>query len=77
MSKIDFMRIAFQLAKKGLNKTGSNPMVGAVVVKNNKIIGRGFHAEFGGPHAEVNAIKDAEDKGFSVANSKMFDFQFS
>lgn len=72
MSKIDFMRIAFQLAKKGLNKTGSNPMVGAVVVKNNKIIGRGFHAEFGGPHAEVNAIKDAEDKGFSVANSKMF-----
>jgi len=72
MSKIDFMRTAFQLAKKGFNKTGSNPMVGAVIVKNNKIIGKGFHEEFGGPHAEVNAIKNAEEKGFSVANSKMF-----
>ena len=38
MKKTDFMKTALRLAKKGLNKTGSNPMVGAVIVKNNKII---------------------------------------
>ena len=66
------MKTALRLAKKGLNKTGSNPMVGAVIVKNNKIIGKGFHEKFGGPHAEVNAINNAEERGFSVVNSTMF-----
>ena len=72
MKKTDFMKTALRLAKKGLNKTGSNPMVGAVIVKNNKIIGKGFHEKFGGPHAEVNAINNAEERGFSVVNSTMF-----
>ena len=66
------MRLAFALAKKGLNNTGSNPMVGAVLVKNGLIIGKGYHVEFGGLHAEANAIKDAERKGFSVKNAKLF-----
>ena len=66
------MRLAFALAKKGLNNTGSNPMVGAVLVKNGLIIGKGYHVEFGELHAEANAIKDAERKGFSVKNAKLF-----
>ncbi len=72
MKKTDFMKTALRLAKKGLNRTGSNPMVGAVIVKNNKIIGKGFHEKFGGSHAEVNAINNAEERGSSVANSTMF-----
>ena len=66
------MRLAFALAKKGLNNTGSNPMVGAVLVKNGLIIGKGYHVEFGGLHAAANAIKEAERKGFSVKNEKLF-----
>ena len=72
MSRKDYMRLAFALAKKGLNNTGSNPMVGAVLVKNGLIIGKGYHVEFGGLHAEANAIKEAERKGFSVKNAKLF-----
>ena len=50
------------ITKEGLNKTGLNPLVGALIVKNGKIIGKGFHNEFGGDHAEIVAIKDAEKK---------------
>lgn len=41
---------------KGLGKTGLNPLVGCVIVHKDRIIGEGYHREFGGPHAEVNAI---------------------
>ncbi len=54
-----FMRSAIRLAEKGLGFTSPNPAVGAVVVKNGKIIGRGYHERAGKPHAEVNAIRDA------------------
>lgn len=57
-----FMAEALRLAKKGRGFTSPNPMVGAVVVKDNQIVGRGYHKAFGGPHAEVNAIKDAGEK---------------
>jgi diaminohydroxyphosphoribosylaminopyrimidine deaminase/5-amino-6-(5-phosphoribosylamino)uracil reductase len=58
-----WMSRAIFLAKLGLGKTLSNPLVGAVVVKNNRIIGEGFHHAFGGAHAEVEALKhlSAED----------------
>ena len=55
-----YMRLALHLARKGLGKTSPNPMVGAVIVKNGKVIGRGYHERFGGPHAEINAINDAK-----------------
>ncbi len=45
-----------ELAAKGLGKTKSNPLVGSVIVHNDQIIGEGYHREYGGPHAEVNAI---------------------
>lgn len=51
-----FMRIALELAAKGRGKTYPNPMVGAVVVKNGRIVGRGYHKRAGGPHAEIIAL---------------------
>lgn len=63
-----YMARAIELAKRGLGNTNPNPMVGAVVVKEGKIIGEGFHKKFGGPHAEVFAIEDAgsEAEGATV-----------
>lgn len=55
----DYMKTALELAKKGRGWTSPNPMVGAVIVKNGRITGRGWHETPGGPHAEVNAISDA------------------
>lgn len=49
------------LAKKGIGTTRPNPSVGAVIVYNNKIIGEGFTSPYGGPHAEVNAIRSVND----------------
>ena len=54
-----FMREAIRLARKGIGKTSPNPVVGAVIVRNGKIIGRGYHRKYGDWHAEINAIKDA------------------
>jgi diaminohydroxyphosphoribosylaminopyrimidine deaminase/5-amino-6-(5-phosphoribosylamino)uracil reductase len=58
-SKIDekYMRLALELARKGRGKTSPNPIVGAVVVKNGKIIGEGYHKKAGLPHAEINALR--------------------
>lgn len=56
-----FMEQALDLAKLGEGWTSPNPMVGAVIVKNGQIIGKGFHEKFGGNHAEVNAIKSAKE----------------
>ena len=56
---IKFMRRTLQLAQKGSGFVSSNPMVGAVIVKNGKVIGEGFHQRFGEAHAEINAIESA------------------
>ena len=53
-----YMERAIYLAKKGLGKVSPNPMVGCIIVKNGEIIGEGYHAFFGGPHAEVEAFKN-------------------
>jgi diaminohydroxyphosphoribosylaminopyrimidine deaminase/5-amino-6-(5-phosphoribosylamino)uracil reductase len=55
------MHRCIELAKLGAGKVAPNPMVGAVLVHNGKIIGEGYHQQYGGPHAEVNAIKGAAD----------------
>ena len=57
-----YMRMAIELAKKGAGSVNPNPMVGAVVVKNGEVIGRGYHKFFGGPHAEVYALEEAGEK---------------
>ncbi len=56
MNDRDYMRIALQLAEKGRGWTNPNPMVGAVIVKDGRIIGQGWHERYGQPHAERNAL---------------------
>ena len=55
----DYMKLALNLAHKGQGYTSPNPMVGAVLVKNGEIIGKGYHRRCGAAHAEVNAINSA------------------
>ncbi len=54
-----FMNLAIELALKGQGRVSPNPMVGAVIVKQGKIVGRGFHHQSGRPHAEINALRQA------------------
>lgn len=63
-----WMQRALHLASKGRGFTSPNPMVGAVLVKNHHIIGEGYHEKFGGPHAEVIALRQAgkEAKGATL-----------
>ena len=56
-----FMRRAIELAEEGKGKVRPNPLVGCVIVHQGKIIGEGYHAQYGGPHAEVNAIASVSD----------------
>jgi len=58
----EFMKEAICLAKKSEGKAHPNPCVGAVVVKEGKIVGKGFYSGFGKSHAEVEAIKDAKSE---------------
>ncbi len=56
-----YMRRCLELAERGIGTARPNPSVGAVIVHKNKIIGEGFTSEYGGPHAEVNAVKSVKD----------------
>ncbi len=58
-SDIEFMRIALELAQKGHGSTSPNPMVGAVIVRDGKIVGSGWHMRAGSDHAEVIALREA------------------
>lgn len=62
-----FMKTALNLARKGVGMVSPNPPVGAVLVKYGKIIGWGYHKKFGGPHAEVFALKNFEKKDLEGA----------
>ncbi len=64
-----YMRRALELARKGWGFTNPNPMVGAVLVKDGKIVGEGFHKAAGQAHAEVDAIKNA---GEEAAGSELY-----
>jgi diaminohydroxyphosphoribosylaminopyrimidine deaminase/5-amino-6-(5-phosphoribosylamino)uracil reductase len=67
-----FMRLALRLARRGYGLTSPNPMVGAVLVKNHRVIGRGWHARAGGPHAEVVALRDAEARGYDPNGATLY-----
>ncbi len=56
---IEYMRECFRLARMGEGMVSPNPLVGAVLVRGGRIIGRGYHRRFGGPHAEVECLKHA------------------
>ena len=59
---VGYLKDALALAKKARGQTFPNPMVGAVIVKNGRIVGRGYHHKVGAPHAEINALKAAAGK---------------
>ncbi|MEJ5366332.1 MAG: bifunctional diaminohydroxyphosphoribosylaminopyrimidine deaminase/5-amino-6-(5-phosphoribosylamino)uracil reductase RibD [Desulfosoma sp.] len=61
-----FMQRAVRLARRGLGRTSPNPMVGAVVVRDGRVVGEGFHEHIGGPHAEVNALRRAGDSALGA-----------
>ncbi|MEG0295871.1 MAG: bifunctional diaminohydroxyphosphoribosylaminopyrimidine deaminase/5-amino-6-(5-phosphoribosylamino)uracil reductase RibD [Clostridium sp.] len=56
-----YMRIANELAKKGIGRVNPNPKVGAVIVKDGRVIGQGYHEVYGQSHAEVNAFKSLSE----------------
>jgi diaminohydroxyphosphoribosylaminopyrimidine deaminase/5-amino-6-(5-phosphoribosylamino)uracil reductase len=65
------MNRCLEIARGGLGWVAPNPLVGAVIVHNGRIIGEGFHQQYGGPHAEVNAIQSAKNKEF-LASSTLY-----
>nr|WP_279306196.1 bifunctional diaminohydroxyphosphoribosylaminopyrimidine deaminase/5-amino-6-(5-phosphoribosylamino)uracil reductase RibD [Paeniclostridium sordellii] len=71
VKKVDkhYMKIALDLAKEGKGKANPNPLVGAVIVKDKKIISKGYHKKYGEDHAEVNAFKNAKE---NVAGATMY-----
>lgn len=61
LDDIFYMKRALELAARGSGTTSPNPLVGAVIVKNGRIIGEGWHERAGEPHAEINAIKNSTE----------------
>jgi diaminohydroxyphosphoribosylaminopyrimidine deaminase/5-amino-6-(5-phosphoribosylamino)uracil reductase len=72
MADAKFMHLALRLARRGYGATSPNPMVGAVLVKNGKVIGRGWHHQAGGPHAEIEALRDAQLHGHSPRGAALY-----
>lgn len=66
------MRLALNLAKRGCGATSPNPMVGAVLVKGGRIIGRGWHRRAGLPHAEIEALRDAQKRGDNPKGATLY-----
>jgi diaminohydroxyphosphoribosylaminopyrimidine deaminase / 5-amino-6-(5-phosphoribosylamino)uracil reductase len=69
---LKFLRLALQLAKRGYGTTSPNPMVGAVLVKGGKIIGRGWHRRAGLPHAEIEVLRAAQKRGRNPKGATLF-----
>jgi diaminohydroxyphosphoribosylaminopyrimidine deaminase / 5-amino-6-(5-phosphoribosylamino)uracil reductase len=67
-----FMQLALRLARRGYGATSPNPMVGAVLVKGGKIIGRGWHRRAGLPHAEIKALRDAQKRGHNPKGATLY-----
>jgi len=66
------MHMGLRLAKCGFGAASPNPMVGAVLVKGGKIIGRGWHRRAGLPHAEIEALRDAQKRGHNPRGATLY-----
>jgi len=67
-----YMQAAMKLAQRGIGSVEPNPAVGAVIVKSNQVIGKGWHSRFGGPHAEINALADCSNLGVKPNGAVMY-----
>jgi len=72
MTDVEFMRLALRLASRGAGSTSPNPMVGALLVRRGRIIGRGWHHRAGLPHAEIEALQDASRRGQSARGATLY-----
>ena len=66
------MQMALRLAKRGIGSVEPNPAVGCIIVKDGRIIGKGRHKKFGGPHAEINALQDCKEPGVNPRGATMY-----
>jgi diaminohydroxyphosphoribosylaminopyrimidine deaminase / 5-amino-6-(5-phosphoribosylamino)uracil reductase len=71
-SESGYLREALRLARRGYGTTSPNPMVGAVLVRNGQVIGRGWHRRAGEPHAEIEALRDARQRGHSAQGATLY-----
>jgi diaminohydroxyphosphoribosylaminopyrimidine deaminase/5-amino-6-(5-phosphoribosylamino)uracil reductase len=67
-----YMQVALKLAQRGIGSVEPNPAVGAVLIKANQVIGKGWHRKFGGPHAEINALQDCKELGVNPRGATMY-----
>lgn len=68
----EMMTLAMSLAQKGEGWTNPNPLVGAVIVRDGKVIAQGYHERHGELHAERNAFKDADSRGIDCKGATMY-----
>src|SRR5207249_8118081 len=69
---LQFMRLALRFARRGYGATSPNPMVGAILAKRGRAIGRGWHRRAGAPHAEIEAILDARQHGHNPKGAALY-----
>ena len=67
-----YMQVALKLAQRGIGSVEPNPAVGAIIVKANQIIGKGWHKKFGGAHAEINALADCKTLAVNPQAATMY-----
>ena len=72
VSDLRFMRLALRLAQRARGQTSPNPLVGAVLVRAGRVIGQGWHRKAGEPHAEIEAIRDAEKRGAKTRGATLY-----
>ena len=61
-----------KLAQRGIGSVEPNPAVGCIIVKASQVVGKGWHKEFGGPHAEINALEDCKTLGVNPEGATMY-----
>ena len=72
MTHEEYMHLACGLALRGMGRVSPNPLVGAVIVKDGRIIGEGWHAKYGDLHAERNALKNCRERGEDPAGADIY-----
>jgi len=69
---LELLDRAIDLGRRGLGRVSPNPMVGAVIVRDGRVLGEGWHEQYGGPHAEVNAIRAAGGSGADLRGATLY-----